>query len=127
MMPHKVDPLGGLERSLDAESAAVARRFNDAERFTSAADMGQLRSDHSPKRERLTVRDTFSFPSSDHQLLAELQARCYTAGFSASKSEIVRAGLHGLMNMSPEAFVSTLNSLEKLKPGPSRRQRQSQK
>ena len=30
----------------------------------------------------------------------------------------MRAGLHGLMNMSSEAFVRTLNSLEKLKPGP---------
>lgn len=121
MMPHKADPLGGLERSLEAESAAVERRFNDADRFTSAEDRGQLKSGHLPGQERLTVRDTFSFPSSDHQLLAKLQARCFTAGFSASKSEIVRAGLHGLMNMTSEAFVGTLNSLEKLKPGPSRR------
>ena len=120
-MPRKTDPLGRLERSLEAESAAVERRFNDAERFAGAEDRRQPMSDHSPERERSTVRDTFSFPSSDHQLLAKLQARCFTAGFSASKSEIVRAGLHGLMSMSPEAFVSTLNSLEKLKPGPSRR------
>ena len=120
-MPRKADPLGGLGRSLEAESAAVERRFNDAERFTSAEDRGQLRSNHSSNREGLTVRDTFSFPSSDHHLIAELQARCFNAGFSASKSEIVRAGLHGLINMAPEAFVSTLNNLEKLKPGPSRR------
>ena len=115
------DLLGGLERSLEAESASVEQRFDDAERFTRTETRRLPRSDHSTERERSTVRDTFSFPSSDHQLLAKLQARCFTAGFSASKSEIVRAGLHGLMHMSPEAFVETLNSLEKLKPGPPRR------
>lgn len=120
-MSMKEDLLGGLERSLEAESAAVEQRFDDAERFTRADARRLSRSDHSEERERSTVRDTFSFPSSDHQLLVKLQARCFTAGFSASKSEIVRAGLHGLMNMSHEAFVSTLNNLEKLKPGPSRR------
>ena len=120
-MARKPDPLSGLERSLEAENAAVERRFTDAERFTRTETTQQPKSDHSPERGGATVRDTFSFPSSDHQLLAKLQARCFTAGFNASKSEIVRAGLHGLMNMSPEAFVSTLNSLEKLKPGPPRR------
>ena len=118
-MARTTDPLDGLEHSIEAESAAVERRFNDAERFTGA--MPQPKSEHLPERERPTVRDTFTFPSSDHQLFAKLQARCFTAGFSASKSELVRAGLHGLMNMSPEAFVTTLNGLEKLKPGARRR------
>jgi len=111
---------GGLERSLEAESAAVEQRFDDAERFTRGEAKRLPRYDPT-ERERSTVRDTFSFPSSDHQLLAKLQARCFTVGFSASKSEIVRAGLHGLMNMPHEEFVSTLKSLEKLKPGPSPR------
>ena len=36
-----------------------------------------------------TIRDTFSFPRDDHRLFEELQQRCYAAGFSASKSELV--------------------------------------
>ena len=31
------DPLSGLTRSLDAETAAVQKRFNDAERFTTGS------------------------------------------------------------------------------------------
>lgn len=117
-MPRK-DPLSGLTRSLDAETDAVRKRFNDADRFTSPPPAPRPK----PPARGGTVRDTFSFPPDDHGLLAELQSRCYAAGFSASKSELVRAGLHALADMPPTPFQAVLNGLEKLKPGPPPRTR----
>ena len=110
------DPLGGLGRSLDSETAAVRKRFSDADRVTAAHV-------HSPRQTRTggTVRDTFSFPRSDHRLIAALQQRCYAGGFSAAKSELVRAGLHALADMSAPAFAAALEAVEKLKPGPTPR------
>ena len=50
------DPLSGLTRSLEAETAAVQKRFNDAERFTTGSTTPRNRSAGRPS----TVRDTFS-------------------------------------------------------------------
>lgn len=122
-MPTRKDPLSGLGRSLDAESEAVQQRFTDADRFTSAPPARPATPPGpapQPGRQRKggTVRDTFSFPRDDHRLFKELQQRCYAAGFSASKSELVRAGLHALAGMSPDSFADAFSGLEKLKPGP---------
>ena len=125
-MATRKDPLSGLGRSLDAETDAVRKRFTDADRFTSAPPAppatppGRNAPPPQPRRKRRgsTVRDTFSFPRDDHRLFEELQQRCYAGGFSASKSELVRAGLHALAAMSPAAFANALAGLEKLKPGP---------
>lgn len=123
-MPKKPDPLRGLAQSIDAEEAAVERRFNDAERFTAAPQTSARRP--KPRRPRKStkkgaVRDTFSFPREDHALIGELQRRCYAAGFAASKSELVRAGLRALDAMPDAAFGETMAQLEKLKPGPARK------
>lgn len=115
MARKKIDPLKGLSSSLAAENAAVERRFNDAERFTSGVPRP------GPRKETRTVRDTFSFPREDHDLIGVLQRRCYAAGFAASKSELVRAGLQALEAMTPSAFSARIAALEKLKPGPARR------
>ena len=113
-MNKKHDPLSGLDRSLQAETQAVNQRFRDADRFT------QPRRPRRPKPagRAVTVRDTFSFPQPDHELLSELQGRCLADGFIASKSELVRAGLHALARMRPQALREALEGLEKRKPGP---------
>ena len=115
-MNKKHDPLSGLDRSLQAETQAVNQRFRDADRFTQP----RRRRPPQPKpaRHSTTVRDTFSFPQPDHELLSELQGRCLTDGFIASKSELVRAGLHALARMTPQALRQAIEALEKRKPGP---------
>ena len=111
-MNKKHDPLSSLDRSLQAETQAVNQRFRDADRFT------QPRRQRRPAVRAATVRDTFSFPQTDHELLSELQGRCLADGFIASKSELVRAGLHALARMRPQALRQTVEVLEKRKPGP---------
>ena len=113
-MNKKHDPLSGLDRSLQAETQAVNQRFRDADRFTQP----RRHSRPKPAVRAATVRDTFSFPQPDHELLSKLQGRCLADGFIASKSELVRAGLHALSRMRPQALRQTVEALEKLKPGP---------
>ena len=115
-MNKKTDPLSGLDRSLQAETQAVSRRFSDADRFTQPRRRRQPQP--KPAHRTATVRDTFSFPQPDHELLSELQGRCLADGFIASKSELVRAGLHALARMRPEALRKAIAGLEKRKPGP---------
>ena len=117
-MNKKHDPLSGLDRSLQAETKAVNQRFRDADRFTQSRRRPQSPPRPKPAGRTATVRDTFSFPQPDHEMLSELQGRCLADGFIASKSELVRAGLHALARMRPEALRQAIAGLEKRKPGP---------
>ena len=117
-MNKKHDPLSGLDRSLQAETKAVNQRFRDADRFTQPRRRPQSPPRPKPAGRTATVRDTFSFPQPDHEMLSELQGRCLADGFITSKSELVRAGLHALARMRPEALRQAIAGLEKRKPGP---------
>lgn len=70
-----------------------------------------------PRTGQLVVRDTFSMPSSDHSLIEQLRTRAAREGHITNKSEIVRAGLHGLAALDAAQLVILLEKLERIKPG----------
>ena len=63
------------------------------------------------------TRDTFSMPSSDYGLIEQLRVRAALEGRNTNKSEVIRAGLRGLLALEPTDLVAILNRLEKVKPG----------
>ena len=63
------------------------------------------------------TRDTFSMPSSDYGLIEQLRVRAALEGRNTNKSEVIRAGLRGLLALEPRDLVAILNRLEKVKPG----------
>lgn len=115
------DPLSGaLTKSLHDESASVDERFERADRLLGGAGQGSRPVRHAkprPRKKVPVVRDTFSFPEFDYALLSELQQRCLDSGHSASKSELVRAGLKALALMKPPELLKATRAVEKLKPG----------
>jgi hypothetical protein len=69
--------------------------------------------DKSPK----LIRDTFSMPDSDYQLIAKLMKRLPAQAARSTKSEIVRAGLQVLYEMDDHEFSHVLTKVERLKTG----------
>jgi hypothetical protein len=63
------------------------------------------------------TRDTFSMPSSDYRLIEQMRVRAALEGRNTNKSEVIRAGLRGLLALEPADLVAILNRLEKVKPG----------
>jgi Arc/MetJ-type ribon-helix-helix transcriptional regulator len=63
------------------------------------------------------TRDTFSMPSSDYGLIEQLRVKAALEGRNTNKSEVIRAGLRGLLALEPADLVAILNRLEKVKPG----------
>jgi hypothetical protein len=63
------------------------------------------------------VRDSFTMPSDDHNLISLLKARA--AGFErpAKKSELLRAGLQALHRLNDSRLRAALEALVPLKPG----------
>ena len=63
------------------------------------------------------IRDTFSMPDSDYQLIAEILERSPALAARSTKSEIVRAGLKVLHNMDDDDLGTVLTQVQRLKTG----------
>ncbi len=63
------------------------------------------------------VRDSFTMPAADFDLIAAMKLRALKLMRSTKKSELLRAGLHALAALNDTRFCSTLNALTPLKPG----------
>jgi hypothetical protein len=63
------------------------------------------------------VRDSFTMPPKDYELLAELRHRCLAQGIVATKSGLLRAGLRALAQLPRQDLADTLNALESPRPG----------
>ena len=123
-MPKK-DMRAALASSLQAEDEAVKNRFEKAESlFGDRAEevpvppvpintaTKQVK-DEKPK----VVRDSFTMPESDYDLLSAIRQRCLISAVNVNKGEVVRAGLHALQNMPDEQLLQLMKGLEKVKTG----------
>ncbi len=63
------------------------------------------------------VRDSFTMPQTDHDLIGILKTRALAFQHPAKKSELLRGGLHALAALDDAAFRSRLQALVPLKPG----------
>lgn len=63
------------------------------------------------------VRDSFTMPAADFDLIAAMKLRSLKLMRATKKSELLRAGLHALAALNDARFCSTLNALTPLKPG----------
>lgn len=115
-----------LTASLNNEQDAVKKRFELAEsvlekkaptiQTSKASSKTAVKDSPKPKQEKV-IRDTFSLPQTDYKLIDALRKRCLKAETSATKSEIIRAGLHALSAMNNQELSQTLQSLLKIKAG----------
>lgn len=117
-----------LTSSLKAEDEAVRNRFEQAERLleektqqASSQPINLQRSQREdapqPEKKEKVIRDSFTLPSDDYELIATIRQRCLKSAVNATKSEVIRAGLHILQSLSDEELIRAIESLEKVKTG----------
>ncbi|MDZ7590518.1 MAG: hypothetical protein U5L05_07420 [Rubrivivax sp.] len=63
------------------------------------------------------VRDSFTMPEADFDLIAALKAKALDARRAAKKSELLRAGLRLLSGLEAKALVAALDKLAPVKVG----------
>ncbi len=78
---------------------------------TSPTETGATRAEAS------VIRDTFSMPPGDHELISTLRTRAAREGRNTNKSEVIRAGLVALASLGPAQLIAVLDGLERVKPG----------
>jgi hypothetical protein len=63
------------------------------------------------------VRDSFTMPQIDYDLIAEIKQKALKAGLHVKKSELLRAGLQALSKLNTAQLKLTVTNLEKIKTG----------
>jgi hypothetical protein len=63
------------------------------------------------------VRDSFTIPKSEYVVLDVLKVRAVKLTRPAKKSELLRAGIQALSQMTDKAFLAALDSVPSLKTG----------
>lgn len=105
-----------LGATIKAEEQAINDRFDRAEAIFSKAPAEPQEPGYQETITKVT-RDSFTMPSTDYDLIANTRSRCLQSGMSVTKSEVLRAGLHALEQMSEPEIKTLFAKLEKVKTG----------
>lgn len=63
------------------------------------------------------VRDSFTMPQADYELIAALKQKALKAGLQVKKSELLRASLQAFSRLTVVQLKRAINGLEKIKTG----------
>jgi hypothetical protein len=63
------------------------------------------------------VRDSFTMPQADYDIIAEIKQKALKAGLHVKKSELLRAGLQVLAKLTAAQLKQSIANLEKIKTG----------
>jgi hypothetical protein len=116
----KRDMKSRLGASLKAETQAVKNRFDRADAILGKEE-GRSRlkpvPEPSPEIAPPVIRDSFTMPAFDYDLISSIKQRCLQSGVSVTKSEVLRAGLNALMAMPERELKAVVAGLRKVKTG----------
>ena len=116
-MPKK-DMKSALGASLKAEEQAVRSRFEKAESVLGQGKSAARAQQQPPSnRDGKVIRDSFTIPGDEYELISRIKKRCMKVGISANKSEVLRAGLAALEAMPDKDLANLFGKLPRVKTG----------
>lgn len=113
----KKDMKSALGASLKAEEQAVRSRFEKAESVIGGGKSTPRTQEQPRNGAHKVIRDSFTIPGDEYELIASIKKRCMKAGVSANKSEVLRAGLAALDAMPERELAKVFEGLAKVKTG----------
>lgn len=99
------------------DAADPARAVAHKAESKDGAAMMPLAEAKPPKAKAKLVRDSFTMPQADFDLIAGLKERALGFKRPAKKSELLRAGLQAISGLNDTALKAALDALTPLKPG----------
>jgi len=105
-----------LRTTIDNQDKAVQERFDKADSLL-IKPLPPVPLPVTVQNVSGVVRDTFSMPPADYDLIAELRTKAARAGHIATKSDIVRAGLLALSALDEQQLVKAISILVRVLPG----------
>lgn len=106
-----------LGASIKAEEDAFKSRFEKAETVLGRKQPAHRNQEQGAAKPDKVIRDSFTMPASDYELISQIKSRCLKTGTSVNKSEVLRAGLAALDAMSEKELRAVIGRLTKVKTG----------
>lgn len=101
-----------------SDSVIVESNVNtEPEQLVEVSDSEELISKKRKPLKTKVIRDSFSFPEHDYRKISELKKAYLAAGIHVKKSEVLRAGLYLLTQLSPDELKKTIEKVEKVQTG----------
>lgn len=113
----KKDFGAGIGKSIKAETQKIQDRFALAEQLLEPESVSKQSEPEKPKKQKRVIRDSFTLPIDDYELITTIRERCLDSRVTINKSEVIRAGLHALNEMSETELLAVVDSLTKIKTG----------
>ena len=119
----KKDMLNSLKHSLEQERKASKNKTEKTieDRFLAADnlfnDSSEFQKSTTLETKINVIRDTFTLPESDYNLINICKTKLLENKISATKSEIIRAGLILLNKLTDEELVNCYKLVNKIKIG----------
>ena len=114
------------EKKVKSNKQVDEDRFDKADEFLELKSIPKQQEPEQPKQEKQqkqqkqqkrVVRDSFTLPTDDYELITTIRERCLDSRVTINKSEVSRAGLHALNEMSNPELLAVVDSLTKIKTG----------
>lgn len=112
----KKDIRTALKGSMKQEEKSIQKRFETAESLFAQTPKQSAKAFEATHTEKV-IRDSFTMPILDHALIGKIKQRSIKAGIVTTKSEVVRAGLIALTEMTEARFIDTVKAVTKVKVG----------
>lgn len=113
----KKDMKSALGASLKAEEKAVRDRFEKAESVIGGGKAAPRAQEQPRNGADKVIRDSFTIPGDEYELISRIKKRCMKAGIGANKSEVLRAGLAALDAMPDRELAKVFEGLARVKTG----------
>ena len=111
-------------------SAVASGRSERKARLEQRAQADRAEKQNAKKRKPgKVVRDSFTMPVVDYELLGVLKKRCIGLGVAIKKSELLRAGLAALERLPSDSLAKVIATIESVKTGrpPGKKKRKKRK
>jgi hypothetical protein len=117
MKPSKSVKLPNKKRLNDDDVADFANKAETETQKTKLKPQARKKKVVNTPEQPTIVRDSFTMPDYDYKLIQEIKERFMFAGVSMTKGEILRAGLHALLDLPDTKFKRRGILVDKIKTG----------
>lgn len=101
----------------DADNTVAKAKPTAAKaRITKSAQPEKVQKAEKPRKAKL-IRDSFTMPESEYELLALVKKRCIASGSAVKKSEVLRAAITSFATLSDDAIGMAIAALPPVKTG----------
>ena len=117
--PKPVPARSAAKRSATKRQVAKKKPAPESGKTAPAGD--KTRKNVTPKpakaKKPKLVRDSFTIPKDEYEVLAVLKQRCVALAHPSKKSELLRAGIKALAAMSDKGLLAALQAVPSIKTG----------